>query len=129
LGGVIPAIEAGFLQMEIADASYRNQREIDTGLRNIVGVNAYADDQPLRIPILAMDPGGYNRQVERLNQLRLERDNEAVGHALDALRDACANGANVMPYLLDAARAYCTLGEITDVMRETFGVYQEPVAI
>ncbi len=129
LGGVIPAIEAGFLQMEIADASYRNQREIDTGLRNIVGVNAYADDQPLRIPILAMDPGGYNRQVERLNQLRLERDNEAVGHALDALRDACANGANVMPYLLDAARTYCTLGEITDVMRETFGVYQEPVAI
>ncbi|MCA9906064.1 MAG: methylmalonyl-CoA mutase, partial [Anaerolineae bacterium] len=129
LGGVIPAIETGFLQMEIADASYRNQREIDTGLRNIVGVNAYADDQPLSIPILEMDPGGYNRQVERLNQLRLERDNEAVGHALDALRDACTNGANVMPYLLDAARTYCTLGEITDVMRETFGVYQEPVAI
>jgi len=129
LGGVIPAIEAGFLQMEIADASYRNQVEIDTGLRNIVGVNAYADDQPLRIPILEMAPDGYERQVARLNRLRLERDNEAVGRALDALRDACEGDANVMPALLDAARAYCTLGEITDVMRETFGVYHEPVAI
>ena len=81
------------------------------------------------IPILQMDPKGYERQVARLAQLRLERDNEAVGKALDALRTACAGTENVMPFLLDAARSYATLGEIIDVMREVFGVYQEPVQI
>jgi methylmalonyl-CoA mutase N-terminal domain/subunit len=129
LGGVIPAIEAGFFQNEIADASYRNQIEIDTRQRTVVGVNDYTDDSPVRIPILEMDPDGCTRQVARLNALRLERDNEAVGHALDALRGACIDGANVMPPLLDAARAYCTLGEITDVMRQVFGVYTEPANV
>ncbi len=128
-GGVIPALEAGFFQQEIADASYRNQLEIDTRQRVIVGVNEYASEAPPDIPILQMDAKGYERQVARLQRLRLERDNAAVGQALDALRAACAGSENVMPYLLDAARAYATLGEIVDVMREVFGVYHEPVQI
>ncbi len=129
IGGVIPALEAGFFQAEIADASYRNQLEIDSKQRVIVGVNDYVSEDPPSIPILAMDPQGYDRQVGRLQALRLERDNEAVGRSLDALRAACAGTENVMPYLLDAARSYATLGEIVDVMREVFGVYHEPVQI
>ncbi len=129
MGGVIPAIEAGFFQQEIADASYRNQLEVDAHQRVIVGVNQYASEAAPDIPILQMDPNGYDRQVARLQSLRLQRDNEAVGQALDALRSACAGTENVMPYLIDAARSDATLGEMVDVMREVFGVYREPVQI
>ena len=129
LGGMIPAIESGFIQGEIADASYRYQREIDTDQRKIVGVNAYANTDPLTIPILDMDPQGYDRQVTRLKKLRAERDNDQVQQALSAVREACAGDVNVMPALIDAAKAYATLGEIVEVMREEFGVYHEPVYI
>jgi methylmalonyl-CoA mutase, N-terminal domain len=130
LGGVLPAIEHGFFQREIANAAYQYQKETDANQRIIVGVNGYVDpDEDLRIPILAMDPKGYDRQLARLEQLRLERDNERVGEALTALRQAAAGSENVMPYLLDAVRAYATLGEITDVFREVFGVYEEPTWI
>ena len=130
IGGVLPAIESGFLQQEIAEASYRFQREIDTRRRVIVGVNDYVSEAPPAIPILQMDPQGYQRQVARLNQLRQERDNERVGQTLNALREACAReGENVMPHLIEAAKAYATLGETIDVMREVFGVYHEPVQI
>ncbi|RMF76716.1 MAG: methylmalonyl-CoA mutase, partial [Chloroflexi bacterium] len=129
LGGVLPAIEAGFFQQEIADASYRYQREIDTERRKIIGVNEHATDEPIKIPILEMDPQGYERQVNRLQTLRMERDNEAVEQTLSALRHACDNNENVMPYLIDAAKAYATLGETVDVMREAFGVYAEPTLI
>jgi methylmalonyl-CoA mutase N-terminal domain/subunit len=129
LGGVLPAIEAGFFQQEIADASYRHQTEVDTGERTIVGVNRYVSEDPPAIPILEMDPEGYERQINRLECLRAERDNAHTEATLDALRDACANDKNVMPYLVDCAKAYATLGEITDVMREAFGIYREPVHI
>jgi methylmalonyl-CoA mutase N-terminal domain/subunit len=129
LGGVLPAIETGFFQQEIADASYRHQTEVDTGERTIVGVNRYVSEDPPAIPILEMDPEGYERQINRLERLRAERDNEQMQSSLDALRDACANDKNVMPYLVDCAKAYATLGEITDVMREAFGIYREPVHI
>ncbi|MFP3853988.1 MAG: methylmalonyl-CoA mutase [Anaerolineales bacterium] len=125
-GGVLPAIEAGFFQREIQEAAYRYQQEIDQQERKIVGVNAYAEDEPLSIPILEMDPHGYERQMDRLERTREERDNGAVGQALDRLRLACQNGQNVMPILLECVHAYATLGEITDVMREEFGTYQEP---
>jgi methylmalonyl-CoA mutase N-terminal domain/subunit len=76
-----------------------------------------------------MDPEGYNRQINRLKTLREERDNDRVEQTLNAVRRACVDGENTMPYLIDAAKAYATLGEIVDVMREEFGVYQEPVQI
>jgi methylmalonyl-CoA mutase N-terminal domain/subunit len=125
LGGVIPAIESGFLQREIADASYRYQREIDTRERVIVGVNEYVLDEPLEIPILEMDPQGEERQAERLRRLRDERDNREATRCLKALQQACRGSENVMPYLLDAVNAYCTLGETCDVMRDVFGEYKE----
>lgn len=128
-GGVLPAIDAGFFQQEISDASYRHQREVDTNDRSIVGVNKYQTDEPIRIPILEMDPQGYQRQLARLQQLRLERDNEAVQQCLNALQTACETDQNVMPFLIDAAKAYATLSEITDVMRVSFGLYQEPLFV
>ncbi len=95
-------------------------------MRSIVGVNAYQDLTPYEIPILKMDPQGYRRQVTRLETLRQERDNGRTGQALDRLRLACAGTENTMPFILDAVRAYATLGEIVGVMKEVFGVYAEP---
>jgi methylmalonyl-CoA mutase N-terminal domain/subunit len=129
LGGVIPAIEKGFFQSEIADAAYRYQREIDMGTRKIVGVNAYAEKKPLTIPILEMDPKGYERQVKRLEELRRTRDNGRVGQALDKLRIAMEGTENTMPHLMECVHAYATLGEIIQVMKEVFGVYEEPTMI
>lgn len=129
IGGVIPAINAGFFQQEIADASYRHQQELDSGDRIFVGVNGYVTNEPLRIPILEMDPNGYQRQCERLATLRRDRDSEKTEQALNALRRACQDSDNTMPYLLDAARADATLGEMMDVMRQVFGIYQEPLFI
>ncbi len=129
LGGVLPAIDKGFFQSEISDAAYRYQCEIDDGLRKIVGVNAYAEDKPLSIPLLAMDPAGFTRQAERLKQVRQNRDAGRVGQALDRLRIACAGTENSMPYIMEAVRAYATLSEIVGVMKAEFGTYQEPTWI
>ena len=130
LGGVLPAIDQGFYQQEISNAAYQYQREIDRRVRTIVGVNGYVDQtEDLRIPILEMDPQGYERQIGRLNQVKAERDNEKVGAALQALREAAQGTANTMPFIIEAVREYATLGEITDVFREVFGTYEEPTWI
>jgi len=129
LGGVLPAIEIGFFQQEIADASFRFQQEVDAGQRKIVGVNAFQDDEPLQIPILEMDPQGYERQAARLEQLRRTRDQDAVERALDGLRRAAQGTDNMMPCILEATRAYATLQEIMDVLRQEFGLYQEKQVI
>lgn len=126
LGGVLPAIEKGFFQSEISDAAYRYQREIDSGERKIVGVNAYVDEKPLGVPILQMDPQGLVRQQARLNDVRNSRDAARVGQALDRLRLACQGTENTMPHILEAVRAYATLGEMVQVMKDVFGVYTEP---
>jgi methylmalonyl-CoA mutase N-terminal domain/subunit len=125
LGGVIPAIEAGFFQREIAEASYRYQREIETRERISVGVNEYVMDEPIEIPILEMDPEGEQRERQRLARVRSERDSGLASQSLNALREACQGSDNLMPRILDAVNAYCTLGEICDVMRDVFGEYQE----
>lgn len=127
LGGLLPAIDQGFFQQEISNAAYVYQREIDANDRVIVGVNGYSDpDEDIRIPILAMDPQGYDRQIARLQALKRDRDNEKVAETLEALRNAAAGTTNTMPFILDAVRAYATLGEITDIFREVFGTYAEP---
>jgi len=126
LGGVIPAIEAGFFQREISEAAYRYQREIDTKRRVIVGVNEYVDNKPIAIPILEMDPQGYERQVSRLEELRATRNNEAVGSALKAVEEAARGNENLMPYFIAAVKDYATLGEVIDVLKKVFGTYEEP---
>jgi methylmalonyl-CoA mutase N-terminal domain/subunit len=128
LGGMLRAIEAGFPQREIAEAAFRYQQEIDTGQRTIVGVNDYVADEPLAIPLLQMDPEGYERQIARLRRVRAERDNSAVAASLARLADAAADGrTNLMHPILEAVNAYATLGEITGVFRRVFGEYQEAV--
>jgi methylmalonyl-CoA mutase, N-terminal domain len=129
LGGVLPAIAKGFFQREIADAAYTYQREIDAHVRTIVGVNDHLDAKPITIPLLALDPVGFNRQVERLKKLRQERDAGRAGQVLDALRLACQGTENTMPHLIDCVRSYATLGEIIGVMRSVFGSYDEPTWI
>jgi methylmalonyl-CoA mutase N-terminal domain/subunit len=129
LGGVLPAIEAGFFQQEIADAAYRYQREIDQKERIIVGVNDFAGAEPLQIPILEMDPQGYEVQLARLDEVRRKRDNSAVRQRLAALRRAAQGSDNLMPPLIEAVKAYATLQEMMDVLRQVFGEYEEAAII
>jgi methylmalonyl-CoA mutase N-terminal domain/subunit len=128
-GGVIPAIRNGYFQREIADAAYRYQQEIDDDRRGIVGVNTHVADAPMEIPILEMDPDGEARHLARLNHIRASRDQALIVQRLDELRMAALSDANMMPALLECVRAYATLGEMCDVLREVFGVHQENVVV
>jgi methylmalonyl-CoA mutase N-terminal domain/subunit len=123
---VIPAIEKGFFQREIADSAYRYQKEIDENKRIVVGVNQYEMEEELSIPILKMDEEGEKRQIERLKKLRKERNNSKVKLNLEKLRKAAEGEENLMPYILKCVHSYATLGETCDVLREVFGEYKEP---
>ena len=125
LGGVLPAIEVGFFQGEISDSAYRYQREIDQQVRQVIGVNAYLDEKEPEIPLLRMDPEGFRNQVSRIRKVKQDRDQGQVGQKLDRLRIACQGTENTMPYILEAVHAYATLGEITEVMKDVFGIYRE----
>ncbi len=134
LGGMVSAIKAGYPQKEIADAAYRFQREFDLGERQIVGVNVNADpDEELAIPLLEVSEESRQRHLERLARTRRERDPDAVESALGRLRDRAARpgatDSNLMPALIECARAYVTLGEMCGVLRKVFGEYREPVAV
>ena len=129
LGGVLPALEAGFFHREIADSAYRYQRETDSKKRTIVGVNDYVMDEPITIPILAMNKEGEKHHLERLNRLRAERDSELVSTKLEALRQAAESHDNLMPYILEAVSSYATLGEVCGVLRKVFGEYRLPALI
>ncbi|MDP9382820.1 MAG: methylmalonyl-CoA mutase family protein [Chloroflexota bacterium] len=130
LGGVIPAIERNFFQRELSNSSYLYEQEINDRERIIVGVNEYTGgNEEMNIPILEMDPQGEDRQVEQLRQLRATRDQTAWAEALRKVRRTADDGANLMPALIDAVLADATLGEITDVLREAFGTYEETPVI
>jgi len=127
LGGVLEAIEKGFFQKEIANAAYRYQKEIEEKRRIIVGVNEYVlEGEEIKIPVLKIDPEVEKKQIERLNRVRRERDNKKVQEALDKLRKASEGDENVMPYVVEAVKAYASIGEICDVWREVFGEWEEP---
>jgi len=124
LGGMVAAIERGFPQREIAEASYRYQRELDNKEKLMVGVNAFvSEEKPLEI--LQIDESVAHRQAERLRKLRAERSSDEVTRRLSALRAATKGKDNLMPFIYDAVNAYATLGEICDAMRDTFGTYEE----
>jgi len=129
LGGVVPAIRAGFFQREIADASERYQREIERNERTIVGVNDFEIDEPVEIPILRMDPSGEGRHLARLAETRARRDAARAATAMRELERASVEGENVMAPLIEAAHAYCTVGEICDMWRRVFGEQPIDVAI
>ena len=124
LGGVIPGLEAGFFQREIADAAYVYQQEEDRKERITVGVNEYCTGDRLDIPLLQVDRAGEQLQIQRLNEVRRRRDNRETSGKLRALEQAARGSENLMPPLLDAVNAYATLGEMMDVLRNVFGEYQ-----
>jgi methylmalonyl-CoA mutase, N-terminal domain len=124
IGGMVPAIERGYPQREIGEASYRYQMAVDRKEKIIVGVNDYvADEKPLET--LLIDESTAEGQTKRLRKLRAERSNDDVARRLAALRNAAAGTENTMPYIYEAVKAYATLGEICDTMRDVFGIYEE----
>ncbi|AHL22689.1 acyl-CoA mutase large subunit family protein [Thermococcus nautili] len=128
MGGMMRAIERGYIQKEIADAAYKYQKEIEEGKRIIVGVNKFQTDEPLEVEILKVDPSIREKQIERLKKLRSERDSKKVEEALDKLRNAAeTDDENLMPYIIEAHRHLATLGEVTDVLREVWGEYRAPL--
>jgi len=125
-GGVIPAIESGYFQKEIADAAYRYQREVEQKEKFIVGVNEFVEEnEKIDIPILTISPEVEKMQRERLIALRSKRNQKAVEKSLEAIRLAAVENRNLMPVFVDAALNYVTLGEMTDELKKVFGVYEE----
>jgi len=126
MGGMIAAIEQCYPQREIAQASYEYQRSIETGERTIVGVNAFQSEKEEPIELLQIDEAAARHQEEKLAALRRRRDAARVRAALDALKREAEGTGNTLPAILDAVRAYATLGEIAEAFRDVFGTYQEP---
>ncbi|GAB6064609.1 acyl-CoA mutase large subunit family protein [Deferrisoma palaeochoriense] len=125
MGGVIKAIEAGYIQQEIGDAAYAYQRAVESGEQIVVGVNKFQIEEELPKNILRVDPEVEAYQRQKTARVRAERDAGAVERSLEALRQAATEGANVMPPILEAVKAYATLGEICDVLRGVYGEYTE----
>jgi methylmalonyl-CoA mutase N-terminal domain/subunit len=125
MGGTLHAIEEGFQQQEIQEASYRWQTEVDSGERVIVGVNRFKSDEVEATEIHRVNPELQARQVERLQTLRQERDDAAVTANLERLRNAAERSDNLMPLIIDCVQSLATLGEISDALRSVFGLYEE----
>ncbi|MGH7262835.1 MAG: methylmalonyl-CoA mutase family protein, partial [Candidatus Rokuibacteriota bacterium] len=127
LGGIIRAIDLGYPQREIADAAYRYQLMEDRGERTVVGVNKYvvANEQPIQY--LKINEAVELDQIEEVKRLKASRDDSKVERRLKQVAEACRNGQNLMPVLIDAVRDYVSLGEISDVYRQAFGLYREPI--
>jgi methylmalonyl-CoA mutase N-terminal domain/subunit len=125
LGGVVPAIEQNFFQREIADASFRYQHEVEQKQRIVVGVNRYELEDEPAVEILRIDPALEDKQIERVRELRGRRDSAAVESALSRLKQAAGAGENLMPPLIEASKAYATLGEMCDALRDVWGTWTE----
>jgi methylmalonyl-CoA mutase N-terminal domain/subunit len=125
MGGMVAAIEHGFPQREIADSAYRFQQAVERHERIVVGVNQFVVEEDRGVPILSIDEAAAARQIERLRALRRDRDNGRVRQALGDLKRAAEGTANTMIPLVEAARAYATVGEMCDALREVWGEYEE----
>lgn len=129
LGGSPSAIEKGYMQQEIMDASYTYQKEIESGKRIIVGMNKFQVEEPKPTGLLRVDPIVGELQENKIADLKQKRDSQKVEQALASLKNACSTDENLMPYILDAVKAYATLGEICNVMRDVFGEYKQSVIL
>lgn len=125
LGGAIPAIRRNFFQIEIANASYQFQKEVEESKRVIVGVNKFRTDEPDYADLLKIDEAVTEQQISRLEQVKKMRDNEKVKNLLNELKEAATTDKNLMPYILDAVKEYASIGEIMGTLTEVFGVYRE----
>jgi len=129
MGGALRAIEAGFIQKEIQDAAYAYQKAVEAGQQVIVGVNRFQMQEEEHFDILRIDPAIEKNQKQRLVELRRGRDNNAVRLAREAIAQAARGRDNLMPLILDAVRKQATIGEISDTLRDVFGLYQETVML
>ncbi len=129
IGGAVEAIEKGFIQKEIQASAYRYQKEVEAGDRVVVGVNRFTTSGEQPIDLLKMDPATSQRQVERIKEVRLSRNQGKVNETLQELRKAAKSGDNLMPHILSAVKAYATLGEICGVLRDVFGEYQQQITL
>ncbi len=127
LGGAVEAIDTGFIQQEIQASAYRYQKEVEEQKRIVVGVNRFTESEEQPIDLLKMDPATSRRQIERLKEVRLSRNQGEVASALQELRKAAQGEENLMPFILAAVKAYATLGEICGALRDVFGEYQQQV--
>ncbi|MBV9803139.1 MAG: methylmalonyl-CoA mutase, partial [Solirubrobacterales bacterium] len=125
LGGMVQAVKQGFPQREIADAAFRYQQEVEAGVRRLVGVNAYTEGDDLTPEILRIDPALEKKQIDCVRSVRAARSATAVGRVLAELRSAAAGRRNVMPLLIEAARAHATEGEIVSALQDVWGDYRE----
>jgi methylmalonyl-CoA mutase N-terminal domain/subunit len=129
MGGMVRAIERGYPQREILEASQRYQREVERKERSLVGVNEYVEPEAQRIPTLKIGPEVEREQITRLSDLRKVRDSFKMAGSLESLQEAAAGDENLMPYLIEAVKADATLGEICAALKEVFGTYTEPVVL
>jgi methylmalonyl-CoA mutase N-terminal domain/subunit len=125
MGGALRAIEAGYVQSEIHNSAYEFQRQVESGRRIIVGVNKFRHEDERPIPTFRLDPAIEREQIERVRELRASRDRQAVGCALERLEQAARGTQNLMPFIVEAAGCYATVGEISDRLRSVFGEYRE----
>jgi methylmalonyl-CoA mutase N-terminal domain/subunit len=125
MGGVIPAIEQGFIQRQIEDSAYDYQKKVESKERIVVGANEFQSEEDLKVPLLRIDPEVERSQVGRVQELRQKRDEPAVQSALGDLKEAARGEGNLMPPIVEAVRAYATIGEVCGVLREVFGEHKE----
>jgi len=126
MGGMVAAIERNYPQMEIADAAYKYQTQIDSNEKTVVGVNKYSTEEEIPVDILHIDPELEKRQIERTNHIKERRDKGAAAAVMNRLSEAAQGNENLMPFIIDAVNAYATEQEICDVFRDVFGVYRDP---
>jgi methylmalonyl-CoA mutase N-terminal domain/subunit len=125
MGGMVEAVERGYPQREISVSAYRLQRQLDAQEQVMVGVNAYQSDESEKIPLLRIDEEVQRKQCENLAEVKRTRDADAVHKALSAVREAAKGSSNLMPPIIDAAKAYCTEQEVCDVLREAMGTHAD----
>ena len=129
LGGMVEAIEEGYPQREIAESAFRSQQKVEAGDQTIVGVNQFIEDNAHDVPTLYIDDRVAEQQLLHMERLRTARDNAAVTNALDSLRHGALGKDNLMPLLIKAVRAYATVGEMCDALRDVWGEYEEKPTI
>jgi methylmalonyl-CoA mutase N-terminal domain/subunit len=129
LGGMISAIECGYVQTEIQNAAYEYEKQLESGDKIVVGVNKFKSEENEKIDLLKIDQKIQDEQIAFLNKVRSERNPEDVKNSLEELKKACTSDENLMPFILNAVKAYCGVGEICNTMRDVFGEYQETVVI
>ncbi len=126
MGGMVKAIETGYPQREIAEAAFHFQRQLEQGIKTVVGVNKYSIPEEIPIATLKIDPAIEERQIQRVRKVKRERNSVAVKEALARVSEACRSGENLMEPICEAVRRDATVGEVCDIFRAEFGVYTDP---